>query len=48
MNKDSIPDKYDVVIDDRLVSTVFLLSAALVAKEMLILLDKNRETDKSK
>lgn len=40
VNKENIPDKHDVIIDNRIVSTMFLPSAALVAKEMLILLDK--------
>lgn len=42
INKDNISDKHDVIIDGRIVSTMFLPSAALVAKEMLILLE-NRE-----
>jgi putative intracellular protease/amidase len=41
VNKDNIADKHDVIIDQRLVSTMFLPSAALVAKEMLILLEQN-------
>ncbi|GGY87460.1 dihydroxyacetone kinase [Cellvibrio zantedeschiae] len=48
MNKDNVADKRDVIIDDRVISTMFLPSAALVAKEMLILLDKNGKPDKSK
>lgn len=48
VNKDNIPDKHDVIIDDRIVSTMFLPSAALVAKEMLILLEKNGKPNKSK
>lgn len=48
VNKDNIPDKHDVIIDDRIVSTMFLPSAALVAKEMLILLDKNGKPDQSR
>lgn len=48
VNKDNISDKHDVVIDQRIVSTMFLPSAALVAKEMLILIDKNNKTGKSK
>ena len=36
-NKDTLADKHDVVIDQRIVSTMFLPSAALVAKEMIIL-----------
>lgn len=47
VNKDNIPDKHDVIIDDRIVSTMFLPSAALVAKEMLILLEKNEKPNKS-
>lgn len=43
VNKDNIPDKHDVVIDERIVSTMFLPSAALVAKEMLILLDSHKK-----
>lgn len=34
-NKQTVKDKHDVIIDDRLVSTMFLPSAALVAKEMI-------------
>lgn len=48
VNKDNIPDKHDVIIDDRIVSTMFLPSAALVAKEMLIVIEKNREPNKSR
>ena len=48
VNKDNIPDKHDVIIDDRIVSTMFLPSAALVAKEMLIVLEKSGEPKKSK
>ena len=36
-NKDTLADKHEVVIDQRIVSTMFLPSAALVAKEMIIL-----------
>lgn len=36
------------VVDQRIVSTMFLPSAALVAKEMLILMDKNGKTGRSK
>lgn len=39
INKDNIADKHDVVIDQRLVSTMFLPSSALVAKEMVNILD---------
>lgn len=48
VNKDNIPDKHDVIIDERIVSTMFLPSAALVAKEMIILLEKSEEAGKSK
>ncbi len=48
VNKDNIPDKHDVIIDERIVSTMFLPSAALVAKEILILLDKSGKPNKSK
>lgn len=48
INKDNISDKRDVIIDDRIVSTMFLPSAALVAKEMLILLEKSGKSIKSK
>ena len=48
VNKDNIPDKHDVIIDDRIVSTMFLPSAALVAKEMLIVLEKSGKPKKSK
>ena len=47
VNKDNIPDKHDVIIDDRIVSTMFLPSAALVAKEMLIVLEKSGRPTKS-
>ncbi|MFT4650711.1 MAG: putative intracellular protease/amidase [Flavobacteriales bacterium] len=36
-NKTTLKDKYQVVVDQRIVSTMFLPSAALVAKEMIIL-----------
>jgi putative intracellular protease/amidase len=39
LNKSSLEDKHAVVIDQRLVSSMFLPSAALVAKEMIILLE---------
>lgn len=48
INKDNISDKRDVIIDDRVVSTMFLPSAALVAKEILILLEKSGKPNKSK
>lgn len=36
-NKKTLKDKHEVVIDQRIVSTMFLPSAALVAKEMIVL-----------
>lgn len=36
LNKRSLEDKHSVVIDGRIVSTMFLPSAALVAKEMIV------------
>lgn len=36
-NKSTLPDKHEVVVDQRIVSTMFLPSAALVAKEMITL-----------
>lgn len=36
-NKRTLKDKHEVVVDQRIVSTMFLPSAALVAKEMIIL-----------
>ncbi|WP_223270438.1 type 1 glutamine amidotransferase domain-containing protein [Colwellia sp. C1TZA3] len=36
-NKKTLKNKYEVIIDQRFVSTMFLPSAALVAKEMIIL-----------
>lgn len=38
LTKADLPDKHDVVIDQRLVTTMFLPSSALVAKEMIELL----------
>ena len=35
-NKTTLKDKYEVVIDQRIISTMFLPSSALVAKEMII------------
>lgn len=37
LNKETLKDKSAVVVDQRIVSTMFLPSAALVAKEMIIL-----------
>lgn len=42
-NKSTLENKHDVVIDQRIVSTLFLPSAALVAKEMLILNDSYKK-----
>lgn len=39
-NKNDLNDKHDVVIDKRIVSTMFLPSSALVAKEMINLIEK--------
>lgn len=36
-NKETLKDKHDVVIDQNIVSTMFLPSAAIVAKEMITL-----------
>lgn len=41
-NKQTLSDKHAVVVDQRIVSTMFLPSAALVAKEMLILHEKQK------
>lgn len=38
--KNDLADKHDVVTDQRIVSTMFLPSAAIVAKEMILLLEK--------
>ena len=39
INKENIADKNDVIIDQRIVSTMFLPSATWVAKEMIQLID---------
>lgn len=39
VNKQNIADKHDVIISERVVSAMFLPSAALVAKEMLLLIE---------
>ena len=39
VNKENIADKNDVIVDQRIVSTMFLPSATLVAKEMILLLE---------
>lgn len=41
LNKETLPDKETVVSDARLVSTMFLPSAALVAKEMVVQLESS-------
>lgn len=38
INKSNVKDKHDVIVGERIVTTMFLPSAALVAKEMLILM----------
>ena len=38
-SKNDLNDKYDIVIDSRIVSTMFLPSSALVAKEMINLIE---------
>lgn len=40
--KDDLADKHDVVTDQRIVSTMFLPSAAIVAKEMIVSLEKGK------
>ncbi|MBN7798771.1 type 1 glutamine amidotransferase domain-containing protein [Parahaliea mediterranea] len=40
-NKDTLADKHTVVVDQRIVSTMFLPSAALVAEEMVRLLSRH-------
>jgi putative intracellular protease/amidase len=41
INKKNIADKNDAIVDQRIVSTMFLPSAALVAKEMIKLIEQN-------
>lgn len=41
VNKQTVSDKHVVITDMRIVSSMFLPSAALVAKEMISLLEKN-------
>ena len=43
LNKETLKDKHAVVIDQRLVTTMFLPSAALVAKEMIDLHATNKD-----
>jgi putative intracellular protease/amidase len=40
INKQSVPDKHAVITDQRIVTSMFLPSAAIVAKEILNLLNK--------
>lgn len=47
INKDNAKDKADVITDERIVSTMFLPSAALVAKEMVTLLGEEDALNKS-
>jgi hypothetical protein len=44
INKDNIADKHEVIVDQRIVSTMFLPSAALVAKEIIILLERDENS----
>ena len=39
-NKSDLNDKHDVVIDKRIVTTMFLPSSAIVAKEMILQIEK--------
>lgn len=48
VNKSNILDKHDVIIDSNIVSTMFLPSSALVAKEMITLLERDSELNKGK
>ncbi|MBL4660577.1 MAG: type 1 glutamine amidotransferase domain-containing protein [Alcanivoracaceae bacterium] len=48
INKNSVSNKHEVIIDKRIVSTMFLPSAAIVAKEMIILLENKGKPNKSK
>jgi putative intracellular protease/amidase len=41
LNKETLADKHAVVVDERVVSTMFLPSAALVAEEMVRLLERS-------
>ncbi len=47
INKSNVKDKHVVIVDERVVSTMFLPSAALVAKEMLHLLEQEKKLNKS-
>jgi hypothetical protein len=39
-NKQTMKDKNDVIVDQRIVSTMFLPSSAVVAKEMITLINQ--------
>jgi len=41
LNKETLTDKHEVVVDQRIVSSMFLPSAALVAEEMVRLLERD-------
>lgn len=41
-SKSDLADKHDVVIDQRIVSTMFLPSSAIVAKEMILEMEQDR------
>ncbi len=45
-NKDTSDDKHAVIVDHRIVSSMFLPSAALVAEEMVRLLEQNDQDEK--
>ena len=47
INKDTIADKHEVIIDGRIVTTMFLPPAASVAKEMLNLLEQGEKLNQS-
>ncbi len=40
LTKNDLEDKHDIVIDQRIISTMFLPSAAIVAKEMILQLEE--------
>ncbi|BBM02577.1 type 1 glutamine amidotransferase domain-containing protein [Microbulbifer sp. GL-2] len=42
VDKGDVSDKYDIVLGERIVSSMFLPSAVLVAKEMIVLLDQDK------
>lgn len=42
INKSNIKDKHDVIIDQRIITTMFLPSSAIAAKEMVIALKKQK------